>query len=172
MQNVEYKCELRDPEIARAVLQRIGGRRVNSVRQDDVYFKMFEGRLKKRKAEGEPLEWIQYHRQDRLGSKLCHFKIMSESEARLRFGERPMPEWVRVGKTRELWMYGSARVHIDEVDNLGMFFEIEALVTPRQHIGRCHRLIRSLLTRFGPTLGEPIACSYGDMMAIEEETAA
>lgn len=170
MQNVEYKCELRDPELIRAVLAHIGGRPVGTVRQRDTYYKLFNGRLKKRENDGEPAEWILYHRLNRLASKLSHFTILDETEARERYGSRDMPVWVVVDKTRELWMFGSVRIHLDSVDGLGQFLEIEALVTPRRHIGRCHRLVRGLLKKFGPALGEPISCSYSDMIALELET--
>jgi len=180
MQNVEYKCELRDIDLVRGIIKRIGGRHVFTVKQRDTYYKLFQGRLKKRETEAppneppaptEPPEWIHYHRQDRLSSKLSHFSILDEDEARQRFGQRDMPVWVVVEKTRELWMCGSVRVHLDDVKGLGKFLEIEALVTPRRHIGRCHRLVRALLAKFGPTLGEPISVSYSDMVAAEIEHA-
>ena len=53
MQNVEYKCELRDPELVRGVCARTGATHVGTVRQLDTYFRIPDGRLKKRETEGE-----------------------------------------------------------------------------------------------------------------------
>lgn len=169
MQNVECKYELRDPALARSICRAIGARLVGTLRQTDTYFRVADGRLKRREVPGEPPEWIFYHRHNRLKPKLSHFTIYSEQEAKARYGERPMPVWLIVEKTRDVWMYDSARLHLDSVTGLGNFFEIEALVTPGKHVGRCHRLIAELLERFRPVLGEPIATSYSDMMALEQE---
>ncbi len=169
MQNVEYKCELRDPDLARAVCRRLGARLVASFRQTDTYFRTAEGRLKKRETPGEPTEWIFYHRPDRTRPKISNFTIYSEREARERYGERAMPVWLIIEKLRELWMWDSVRVHFDEVYGLGRFLEIEALVTPRQHLGRCHRAVRRLVETLGPALGEPISCGYSDLIALEQD---
>ena len=169
MQNVEYKVELRDVELARTVCRKIGARMVASFRQTDTYFRIADGRLKKREAPGEPTEWIFYHRQNRVKPKLSNFTIYSDREARERYGERPLPVWLIVEKHRELWMWGSVRVHLDEVFGLGRFLEIEALVTPRQHLGKCHRLVQRLVDKLGMALGEPICNGYADMMALEQE---
>lgn len=171
MQNVEYKCELRDPELARSVCARMGAKHFGTLRQTDTYYRVPDGRLKKRETSGEPTEWIFYHRQNRVRAKLSHFTIYSEAEARSRFGERPLPVWVIVEKTRDVWMWGSVRVHLDEVTGLGRFLELEALVTPSQQIGRCHELVAEAIARLGPTLGEAISVSYADLIALEQETA-
>lgn len=169
MQNVEYKAELRDLELARVVCRKIGARAVASFRQTDTYYRVADGRLKKREAPGEPTEWIFYHRQSRVKPKLSNFTIYSDREAKERYGERPLPVWLIVEKNRELWMWGSVRVHLDEVFGLGRFVEIEALVTPRHHLGKCHRLVAKLIEKLGPAMGEAISNGYAEMMALEQE---
>ena len=34
-----------------------------------------------------------------------------------------------VDKVRELWMYGNTRIHIDDVEGLGHFVELETVIT-------------------------------------------
>ncbi len=171
MQNIECKYELREPALAAAVCRRLGARSLGTIRQRDTYFKVAEGRLKKREVLGEPAEWIFYHRTDRPRPRLSHFTIYSETEARDRFGERPMPVWLVVDKARGLWILGNVRVHIDEVRGLGSFLEIEARVSTRNHAGLCQRRVRALLKHLGPLLGEPIGASYSDLLAQEQESA-
>lgn len=167
MQNVEFKCELRDPGLARLIAGKIGARRVATLRQVDTYYKVPDGRLKQRECEGEPTEYIFYHRLNRSRPKLSHFTIYSEDEARSRFGARDLPVWLVVSKTRDLWMYGGVRIHLDQVDNLGHFMEGEALVTPSQHLGACHDAIARVREHFAPATGELIATSYSDLLAFE-----
>lgn len=168
MQNIEIKHELRDVELCRQVLPRLGANRVGVFRQRDTYFRVAEGRLKKRETDDDITEWILYHRQDRLTPRLSNFRIFPEPEGTVRFGEHPMPVWVVVEKARELWMLDGIRIHLDDVAGLGWFFEAEALVTPRQHAGECRRLVEALISKLGPVLGEPISGSYSDLLAQEQ----
>ena len=168
MQNVEVKYELRDMDLCRSIIRRLGASHVSTVSQRDTYFRVPDGRLKKRESEGEPVEWVFYHRQNRITPRLSHFTIYSEQEALTRFGTNPLPVLVLVDKLRELWMKDQLRLHLDDVHGLGRFFEIEALVTPRQHVGDCHRLIGELVKQLAPILGEPISLSYSDMIAKDQ----
>ncbi len=170
MQNVEVKYELREPDLCRSIIARLGARLAATLRQRDTYFRVPDGRLKKREVEGEGTEWVFYHRQDRPKARLSNFTIYTEQEALTRYGERPLPVWVIVEKSREVWLMGEVRLHIDDVERLGRFFEIEALVTPRQHVGLCRREVDRIVKELGPVvLGEVIAVSYSDMMGAEQE---
>jgi adenylate cyclase class IV len=169
VQNVEYKAELRDPSLARAVCGRIGALHIGTLRQTDTYYRIPDGRLKKRETEGEPVEFIFYHRANRLRPKLSHFTIYDEAAAAARFGQLPLPIWVTVRKVRDLWTYQDVRIHLDEVEGLGAFLEFEAMVTNDRHVGRCHQLIEELREHFRPTLGEPVSASYSDMIALDVE---
>lgn len=171
MQNVEFKSELRDPPLARAALTRLGATLAATLRQVDTYYRVPDGRLKKRETEGEPAEYIFYHRANLLRPKLSHFTIYTESEARKRFGLMPLPIWLTISKVREVWMFKNARVHLDDVEHLGSYFEVEVLVTPDRHVGLCHMLASDIRQRLAPMLGENIAVSYADLMALELETA-
>lgn len=168
MINVEFKAELRDPMLARAAVRAMGALEAGVLEQTDTYFRVADGRLKKRETKGEPTEWVFYDRENRTLPKLSRFTIYDEAAAHERFGARPLPVWLTVKKTRELWLLGAVRIHLDEVDSLGRFLEIEALVSPKQNVGKCHELVAQLRAKLGPALGEPLSGSYSDMLATEE----
>ncbi len=172
MQNVEFKCELRDPDLAGAICRRIGAVHVASLVQQDTYYRATDGRLKKRESSGEPTEWIFYNRSNETRPRLSQFTIYSENEARDRFGAEPLPVWVIVRKRRDLWMKDAVRIHIDAVESLGWFLEFEAMVSRRNNVARCHAAIEELRRQFAPTTGEAISCGYGDLIAAESEPAA
>ncbi len=172
MQNVEFKAELRDPQLARIICKHVGAQHVMRFAQKDTYYRVPSGRLKKREQDGEPVEYIMYHRHDRVRPKLSHFSIFSEEEMRERFGQREMPVLCVVEKMRDLWMYRNVRIHLDEVKDLGLFIECEALVSPKQHLGRCHRRIAKLRKKFGPAMGEMIACGYADLLTNDAAVGA
>jgi len=171
MQNVECKCSLLDIELARLAVRKLGALRVGQVDQHDTYFKLADGRLKKRESPGERPSYVHYHRIDRSIPKLSNFYIYTEDQAHQRFGIRTLVPWVTVDKKREIWLYRNAHLHFDEVLELGNYFEAEALVTPTNHVGHAHRLIAEIREKLAPALGELISTSYADMAALELESA-
>lgn len=169
MQNIEFKAELRDMDLARAQCRALDAKRIGLLRQRDTYFRLTSGRLKRRESEGEPTEWIFYHRPDRVQPCMSHFMIYSEQQAHSRFGTNPLPVYVIVEKSRELWILGNVRIHLDEVDRLGRFIEFEALIDKEHDVKLCHEEINILREEFAPVLGEMISCSYADLLAAETE---
>jgi len=172
MQNVEFKAELRDLDLARSICRSLGATHIGDLDQTDTYYRVTAGRLKKRECTGEPTEVIFYERRNRTSPKLSHFTIYTEAHARERFGAGPLPVWLRVVKRRELWMLGNVRIHLDSVEDLGTFLEFEALVSRSQTVGKCHETLREMQGHFRPVLGEPIACGYADLLAVELERRA
>ena len=165
MQNVEIKTELRDLEAARACCRSIGARYIGQLDQTDTYYKLPDGRLKRRECVGEPTEWIFYHRHDRIRPTLSSFTILDDRAARDRWSVTGLDPWLVVRKTRDLWMIENVRIHLDEVDELGLYFELEALVDKHFPVKECQIKIAHLQEQFGPVLGEPIAVGYCDLLA-------
>ena len=174
MRNVEFKAELRDPQIARAVARTIGAHHVASLRQTDTYFRVLSGRLKKREAlidgQPEPVEYIRYERDDRSRAKVSTFQIMSEDEFRERFGTQALLVWLTVLKQREVFILDNARIHLDDVETLGRFIEFEVLVSRQNNLARAHETIEQLRATFAPAMGEPISGSYSDLLAQQTDS--
>ncbi len=164
MQNVEIKAELRDLEAARACCRSLGAKRVSIFEQIDTYFKLPDGRLKRRESQDEPTEWIFYHRKDRIRATLSTFTILSNNEARDRWSVDGLDPWLVVRKKRELWMIENVRIHLDEVDELGIFLELEALVDKFFPVKECQIKIAHLQEQFQPVLGELISVGYSDLL--------
>jgi adenylate cyclase class 2 len=170
MQNVEFKAELKDIELARSVCRSLGGRLVGTLLQKDTYYRVPGGtagvhRLKKRETAGEETEWILYDRPDEGGAKLSTFHIYSEDEALERYGARSLPVWVVVSKARELWLLDQTRVHLDRVEGLGDFLELESLISARQKREAAEEAVTRLRGELSPALGEAICVGYSDLIA-------
>lgn len=165
MLNVEYKAELRDIALARTICRAIRATHIATLRQTDTYYRVAQGRLKRRDCEGEPVEYIYYDRANRAQPKLSLFNVYSERQARERYGEQELPIWVVVRKTRELYILDNVRIHLDRVDGLGDFLEFEAIVSRTQNVAKCHRDLAGLREKLGPAIGEAIGMSYSDMLA-------
>lgn len=167
MQNVECKAELQDLPLARTIAASIGALTVETLVQTDTYYRVPDAKLKKRETVGHPTEWVFYNRPQRSKPKLSTFTLYPERMAHERFGSQPLPVWVVVKKTRELWTYDGVRIHLDTVEGLGTFIEFEALVCPERSMTKAHEVVEFLRKSFGPAMGEPIACGYAELLAAE-----
>lgn len=165
MQNVEFKAELRDVGLARTICTALGAMPIATLEQTDTYYQMPAGRLKRRQVPDEPTQYVFYHRADRSQPKISQFTLYNESEAMMLYGVQHLPVWLIVKKSRELLMLGHVRIHLDRVEDLGAFIEFEAVVSPANHVGRCHEAIATLRRELRTAMGEPIACGYSDLMA-------
>jgi adenylate cyclase class IV len=169
MQNIEFKAELRNMDAAAAQCGALGGHHLGTLTQTDTYYKLTDGRLKKRESADDPVCWIYYHRPDRVRPRMCNYTILSDEQARRRWGTQSLHEWLTVRKTRDLWMIDHVRVHLDRVDDLGTFIEFEAIVSDRFDVKACHEAIAELRETFAPILGEPLGVSYCDLMEMKDE---
>ncbi len=142
----------------------LGAARIGILEQTDTYFRIPDGRLKRREVPGEPTEWIFYHRANRVTAKMSHFTIYSDHEAKARWGLVNLREWVTVAKKRELYLLGNVRIHLDDVVELGTFLEFEAQVSPKFDVQFCHQRLAELRGAFGPILAEAISGSYSDLL--------
>ncbi|NNM24438.1 MAG: class IV adenylate cyclase, partial [Phycisphaerales bacterium] len=160
MQNIEFKAELRDFDAAVAQCAALGAQRIAALRQEDTYFRLADGRLKRRQGITEPTVWIYYHRPDTVRPRMCNYTILNDEQAKLRWGTCSLQQWVTVTKTRHLWLMEGVRIHIDRVDDLGDYIEFEAMVTRAFDVKACHQSIFQLRETFAPILGEPVGVSY------------
>ena len=169
MRNVEFKAELRDIVVARGVLHSLRAVHARTFHQVDTYYRIPKGKLKKRETAGEETEYIFYERPTQATPKVSSFTIFSPEHARERFGKDPLPVWVTVRKERELWLVAHTRVHLDTVENLGTFLEVESLVSRSNTLARAQASATELLKLLRPVLGELIDAGYADMLARDQE---
>ncbi|HYE03396.1 MAG TPA: CYTH domain-containing protein, partial [Phycisphaerales bacterium] len=113
----------------------------------------------------DEVEFVHYFRVNSAAPRLSRYSIFTAEQARARYGPAPGPVWVTVRKTREVWLYHGVRVHLDDVDGLGAFLELEAPVTTPRPMSRCRALVAELRAALGPALGEPVTVSYSDLVA-------
>lgn len=172
MKNLEWKAELRDPNLARLICKKMGAMPVAKIRQTDTYYNVARGRLKKREAiavergigSPEPIEYIFYERPDQVAPKISDYTIYTHDEVLERFGQAPLPVWLTVTKVRELYLFNSIRIHIDDVHELGWHFEFEILTNSKEEAETAPERAEKLKSTFLPALGEPIRMSYSDLL--------
>ena len=118
--------------------------------QEDVFFPCPSGRLKLRILGPEHGELIFYQRPDQEGPKTSLYSLTPTSDPTgLRhvlataYGEKAV-----VQKTRHLYLVGRTRIHLDRVEGLGDFLELEVVLAEEDSIeggeAEAHRLMEPL----------------------------
>ncbi len=171
--NVEIKARCGDPQAVRGVLRRCGAEFRGTDRQRDTYFHCPGGRLKLRQGNIER-SLIHYRREDRPGPKQAEVTLYRpppdpdlEAVLAAALGVR-----VVVTKTREIYFIGNVKFHLDDVDRLGWFVEIEAIDAdgrfgPEALHAQCRRYMRLL----GIRRGDLLSASYAEMLSGEQGAA-
>lgn len=174
MRNLEIKTRVASLAPFRARLRAMKGAvREPVVRQTDWYFRVPKGRLKLRVSSGRRSgALIAYVRPDRRAARTSDFQLMQVAQAaptrallESMFGLRAC-----VRKRREVWIYKHARIHLDQVDGLGRFLEIEVCVT--RGAAEARALMKSLRSALGIEDAAPVAGSYSDMLTGREGLGA
>jgi len=168
MHNVEFKSELRDYELAQTICRALGATEALVLEQTDTYYKVPSGRLKKREQTGQEPEFIFYDRANKAEARLSHYVIYNEPTAQQRFATDTLPVLVIVKKQRLVYLIGNIRIHLDKVEELGNFLEIEAVVSRAHNVRACHDKVVKLKAKLLPAIGELISVSYSDMLMLEQ----
>jgi predicted adenylyl cyclase CyaB len=129
MQNLEAKFKLGDLEHARQQAAAIGYQYQATLIQRDTFFRIAAGKLKLREeASGAWL--IFYARENNRQLKLSSYEIVTvaEPEKSREMLTRALGTIATVRKTRILMMRNHVRLHLDRVEDLGDFGEIEAVL--------------------------------------------
>src|SRR5215467_13058083 len=100
------------------------------ISQDDTFFVCPNGRLKLRAFSATNGELIYYQRPNSAGPKESLYSIVptSEPDALRNLLELSLGQAGRVRKSRTLFLAGRTRIHLDQVEGLGDFIELEVVL--------------------------------------------
>jgi adenylate cyclase len=167
MTNIELKIRLEDRVGALKRLRRLGARRIGVLRQTDTYIRVPVGRLKIREERSIGAELIFYERPGTRSPRTCRYdiaRVPAKTGAGLkRMLVRGYGELVVVRKVRTLYLAGQTRIHLDRVEGLGDFLELETIVGKRTAVAARDEH-RRVIAGLGLASGEPIGGSYSDLL--------
>ncbi len=128
--NIEIKAHVEDINKHIALSKTIADQPVQFLHQEDVFFNCENGRLKLRKFPDAPAQLIFYQRTDQAGPKLCDYSIIeiTSPESLQTTLEQAYGIKAIVKKQRQLFLTGRTRIHLDTVENLGDFIELEVVL--------------------------------------------
>ena len=137
------------------------------IHQDDTFFDAPHGRLKLRVfGNGAGGELIHYQRPDADGPKRSDYVLVpvAEPESLREALIRACGLLGRVRKERLLLLVGATRVHLDRVEGLGEFLELEVLLRDDQTEADGAAIARDLMQRLGIQPGQLVSGAYLDLL--------
>ena len=164
--NIEVKARVADLAEVAARARALASEGPVEIAQDDTFFGCAHGRLKLREFADGHGELIHYHRADSSDSKVSDYVIAPAADPRaLREAlARACGVLGRVRKQRTLWILGRTRVHLDRVEGLGTFVELEVVLAEGEPEAAGHAEAESLLAALGITQSQRVAGAYFDLL--------
>ncbi|HVA69632.1 MAG TPA: class IV adenylate cyclase [Candidatus Binataceae bacterium] len=173
MRNLEAKFGLDDLETARRAALALGYEDRGSFHQRDTFFATASGQLKLR--EQDDGAWlIHYRRTNEAGLQLSHYLMaaVADPDETRSILTRALGVIGEVRKKRTLLTRRSVRFHLDEVEGLGLFGEIEAVMGAKHSPAAFEPAVRELLEALGVDARAMIDVPYLEMLAGERSGGA
>ena len=170
--NVEIKARCSDPEKVRNILKEQGAEYKGLDHQIDTYFNVSHGRLKLREGNIENA-LIFYERSNQEGpkdSKVVLYSSQPSSNLKAAL-MGACGTLVVVDKMRHIYFINNVKFHVDLVESLGSFCEIEA-IDKTENIGRSRLLqqCNDYMKILGIHQTDLISCSYSDLLLKKQTT--
>lgn len=166
MQNLELKAHCPDPENFKKRAEELHPHHHELLNQKDIYYETKSGRLKLRLINGDQAQLIHYFRPDQNENRISEYFIqtITPAETAESFFDRIFTRWKVVEKTRHVYLYQNARIHLDMVTGLGNFAEFE-IVGNNHDISQEDRNLYLYLKQFFRISPEhQIQGSYSDLL--------
>ena len=165
--NVEIKARVADLATVEVQARRIATQGPLDIAQDDTFFVCATGRLKLRELSPVQGQLIYYSRPDVAGPKVSNYWISgTDSPAAMRetLG-RALGIVGRVRKRRRLYLVGRTRIHLDEVEGVGSFVELEVVLAEEESAAQGADAARQIMESLGIGENQLVEGAYVDLLS-------
>ena len=165
--NVEIKAQVDSLDAIEPLAAALSGQEPAALTQDDTFFTCTHGRLKLREFGDGTGELIFYQRADDTGPKES-FYVISPTATPDTLREtltRAYGAIGRVKKQRRVFMAGRTRIHLDRVEGLGDFLELEVVLRDGESAAAGMEEARTLMAGLGVAPSQLVPGAYLDLLA-------
>ena len=164
--NVEIKARLLDRARAEAWAEARAVAAPEVLEQEDIFFPCDGARLKLRVLGPRRGELIRYERTNAAEIRMSRYEIArtEDPQALREILTKTLGTIGVVKKTRLLYLMGQTRVHLDCVDGLGDFLELEVVLRPEQTEEHGKAIAEGILAELGIGREDLLAEAYVDML--------
>lgn len=164
--NIEIKAHARNFAEIKSRAEKLSDVPLQVLPQEDTFFNTSHGRLKLRVTAKDAGQLIYYTRPDQEGPKRSDYHISHTSDPEnlkrvlaLAYGIRGI-----VRKTRYLYIVGQTRVHLDDVEGLGQFMELEVVMKQEQSDADGEAIAEMLMASLGVERSDLLEGAYIDLL--------
>jgi predicted adenylyl cyclase CyaB len=164
--NVEIKARIENVAALTPRVAALASEGPLEIAQDDTFFNCVTGRLKLRAFSNDLGELIFYRRVNQAGPKES-FYLRSPTTSPETLRESLSLAYGQIGRIRKyrtLFLVGRTRVHLDRVEGLGHFLELEVVLVDHESADSGIREARELMDHLGIEESQLIEGSYLDLM--------
>jgi adenylate cyclase len=164
--NIEIKARLADIDATLALARPLADGAPELIAQDDTFFNAVKGRLKLRAFADGRGELIYYERPDQAGPKTS-FYVLSPTASPDTLREAltlAHGQIGRVRKLRTLLLAGRTRIHLDRVEGLGDFMELEVVLADDEPMQDGVAEAHALMAKLGIGTDQLIDVAYLDLL--------
>jgi predicted adenylyl cyclase CyaB len=171
--NIEIKARARDFNGIRSRAEALADTAVEVIAQEDTFFMVEQGRLKLRVRNPDAAQLIYYERPDQGSPKRSDYQIFEtgDPEGLKLTLARALGVRGTIRKTRYLYLVGQTRVHLDDVEGLGQFMELEVVMRPGQADADGQRIARDLMSKLGVDPSDLLEGAYMDLLEDQQKQA-
>ncbi|CUJ44652.1 putative adenylyl cyclase CyaB [Achromobacter xylosoxidans] len=165
--NIEIKARVASLAAVESLAAALSGKEPVAIAQDDTFFACPDGRLKLRAFSDGTGELIFYRRADDTGPKESFYVISPTSSPDTLRDALGLAYGVigRVRKQRLLFMAGRTRIHLDRVEGLGEFLELEVVLRDGESAEAGMAETRELLASLRIAPEQLVSGAYLDLLA-------
>ncbi|MFK7966671.1 MAG: class IV adenylate cyclase [Burkholderiaceae bacterium] len=166
--NIEIKARVSDMAALTSRARSIATEGPVEISQDDTFFHCKNGRLKLRQFSADRGQLIFYKRQDQAGPKESFYLLneTSDPDTLRQTLEHAYGVHGQVTKQRTLYLVGRTRVHLDVVERLGDFMELEVVLTETDTVAEGEAEAMALMKRLEIKPADLIDCAYVDLLGL------
>ena len=164
--NIEIKARVRNLDDLRRLAEELTDTPVQVIPQEDTFFYVPKGRLKLRQLRPDLSQLVYYERPDQNGPKRSNYHIFETNNPEglktalsLALGIRGV-----VRKKRFLYLAGQTRIHLDDVEGLGQFMELEVVLRDGQSDAEGQAIAEGLMTALGVGKEDLLEGAYMDLL--------
>ncbi len=164
--NIEIKARARDFAALQARVESLSKEPPCILMQEDTFFHVPKGRLKLRELAPDRAQLIYYERPDQRGPKRSEYYVFDTDQPAalkrllsLAWGVRGV-----VRKRRALYQHGQTRLHLDEVEDLGCFLELEIVLQPGQSEAEGQAIASDWMDRLQVSESDLVEGAYLDLL--------
>lgn len=165
--NIEIKARIASVAVLTARAAALANSGPTEILQDDTFFNCPSGRLKLRVFTNNTGELIFYRRSNEQGPKQSFYVRTPTTDPDSLRETLSLAYGVvgRVRKHRTLYLAGRTRIHLDVVESLGDFLELEVVLRDDESLDSGVREAEHLMRRLGVEPSQLVDCAYVDLLA-------